>query len=83
MALLSCQLTARVNKASTLTIYKTSMSSKTYLYKIRLALAKQLLQSSDLKIDEVAKRYGFDDPEQFHRYGPYTTTANLQRFALE
>jgi transcriptional regulator GlxA family with amidase domain len=43
------------------------MSSKTYLYEIRLALAKQLLQSSNLKIEEVARCGGFDDPKQFRR----------------
>jgi transcriptional regulator GlxA family with amidase domain len=46
---------------------QTGMSSKTYLYEIRLALAKQLLQSSNLKIEEVARRCGFDDPRQFRR----------------
>lgn len=46
---------------------QTGMSSKAYLYEIRLALAKQLLQSSNLKIEEVARRCGFDDPRQFRR----------------
>ncbi|MFT6989719.1 MAG: transcriptional regulator GlxA family with amidase domain [Paraglaciecola sp.] len=46
---------------------QTGMSSKTYLYEIRLALAKQLLQSSNLKIEEVARRCGFEDPRQFRR----------------
>jgi transcriptional regulator GlxA family with amidase domain len=46
---------------------QTGMSSKTYLYEIRLALAKQLLQSSNFKIEEVARRCGFEDPRQFRR----------------
>lgn len=45
----------------------TGISSKAYLYEIRLALAKQLLQSSSLNIEEVARRCGFDDPRQFRR----------------
>jgi transcriptional regulator GlxA family with amidase domain len=38
-----------------------------HFYEIRLALAKQLLQSSDLKIEEVARRCDSDDLRQFHR----------------
>ena len=45
----------------------TGMSSKAYQYKIRLTLAKQLLQSSHLTIEQVSRQCGFDDPRQFRR----------------
>ena len=45
----------------------TGITSKEYIYKLRLSLAQQLLQNSQLPVEEVASRCGFDDPRQFRR----------------
>jgi transcriptional regulator GlxA family with amidase domain len=42
-------------------------TSKEYIYKLRLSLAQQLLQQSQLQVEEIAQRCGFDDPRQFRR----------------
>jgi AraC-like DNA-binding protein len=38
-----------------------------YITKIRLDKAKQLLQSSDMTVSEVARKVGFQDPLYFAR----------------
>lgn len=45
----------------------TGITSKEYIYKLRLSLAQQLLQHSRLPVEEVASRCGFEDPRQFRR----------------
>lgn len=45
----------------------TGLTSKEYLYQLRLALAKQLLSSSQLKISHIAQQCGFEDSRQFRR----------------
>ncbi|MFT2092514.1 GlxA family transcriptional regulator [Paraglaciecola sp. 2405UD69-4] len=45
----------------------TGLSTKAYLYKIRLTIAKGLLNTSNLPIEQVASRCGFNDPRQFRR----------------
>ncbi|WP_338456243.1 helix-turn-helix domain-containing protein [uncultured Alteromonas sp.] len=45
----------------------TGITSKEYIYKLRLSLAQQLLQHSPLQVEEIAQRCGFEDPRQFRR----------------
>jgi transcriptional regulator GlxA family with amidase domain len=45
----------------------TGITSKEYIYKLRLSLAQQLLQQSQLQVEEIAQRCGFEDPRQFRR----------------
>lgn len=43
------------------------VTTKEYTYKLRLNLALQLLQTSDLPIEIISSRCGFDDARQFRR----------------
>ncbi|MCV2401965.1 helix-turn-helix domain-containing protein [Marinomonas sp. C2222] len=45
----------------------TGITTREYLYKLRLSLAMQLLQSSSLPIEDIAEQCGFNDPRQFRR----------------
>ena len=45
----------------------TGITSKEYIYKLRLSLAQQLLQHSPLQVEEIAQRCGFEDSRQFRR----------------
>lgn len=46
---------------------ETQVTSKEYIYKLRLNLALQLLQTSDLAIEIIASKCGFEDSRQFRR----------------
>lgn len=43
------------------------VTTKEYTYKLRLNLAQQLLQTSDLPIENIASHCGFEDSRQFRR----------------
>lgn len=43
------------------------VTTKEYTYKLRLNLAQQLLQTSDLPIESIASQCGFEDSRQFRR----------------
>jgi transcriptional regulator GlxA family with amidase domain len=45
----------------------TDRSTSLYIRSIRLQHGKKLLQTTDLKVSEVAYRVGFDDPKYFSR----------------
>lgn len=45
----------------------TGMTTRAYIQKLRLALALQLLQSTDWTIEDISEHCGFDDPRQFRR----------------
>lgn len=45
----------------------TGMSFNIYLRSLRLHRAKELLQSSDMNVSEVAYKVGFNDPKYFSR----------------
>ena len=47
--------------------YRKQKHTSRHFYEIRLALAKHRLQSSHLKIEYVARYFGFEDPRQFQR----------------
>lgn len=46
---------------------ETSLTTKEYIYKLRLTLAQQLLQNSQLTVENIAARCGFNDDRQFRR----------------